>query len=206
VNITKWDAGTWIAVAGAVIALVAALAAGSQARSAKRSAKAADDQVAAARAQVAIMQQQLSNEAADRHEAAGPVFGITESWEGETPKGQRVAEIIVMQEGGPGLSRVTVTTEPNEYVRGLIGLGIEQTLDCIVWDGNAPGTRHQVVVSVNKMRRSGSQEPGNVVLHFESVGVLTGATWERTKSTTPKVPFHLRLPIVPGKLQPGGPT
>jgi hypothetical protein len=82
VNITKWDAGTWIALGAAVFAGAAALAAWWQAR--------------AARDQVAIMQQQLDNETDARREDAGPIFTITDSTTGSTPQSIPFARFTVM--------------------------------------------------------------------------------------------------------------
>jgi len=219
VNITKWDAATWIAAVGAVIALGAALAAGLQARAAKRSATAADvqataakdqaqaakdqaqaakDQAQAAEDQVAIMQQQLDAEKADRHEGRGPDFTIPESTiEGEWA-GKPVARIMVTQEGGPGLSEVTVTTQRNENVCGLIGNDADNTVPSIPWTDNAPGTTRQLKVSLETKYT----EPVNVVLHFESVDSSTGATWWRTKTTNPSTPFQIDFDIRGARREP----
>lgn len=135
------------------------------------------------------MRRQLSNEEEDRHEAAGPVFGIAESWEGDTPKGQPVAEIIVVQEGGPGRSEVTVTAQTNENVRGLVGTDGEKIVDSITWEDNAPRARRQLMVSLDPERAG----VVNIVLNFKSVEVGTGVTWDRTETTTPKIPFAIRI-------------
>jgi hypothetical protein len=171
------DAATWIALGSAVFAGAAALAASWQAKAAKD--------------QVAIMQEQLRNETDDRHEAAGPIFSITQSTLGSTPVGQDAAEIIVVQKDGPGLSEVTVTTQTNENVRGLIGEDGEKIVDSITWKDNAPGTTRQLIASLDIDWR-GAKQVINIVLNFKSVEVGTGATWNRTETTTPDVPFAMR--------------
>jgi hypothetical protein len=178
------NAGTWVAIAAAVVAAAGAVYQRWQA--------------VAAKAQVTIMQQQLDDEKADRHEAAGPIFTVTKSTEGYTPARQRVAEIMLTQKDGPGLSDVTVTTQPNENVRGLIGNDGENIVDSIIWKGNAPETIRLLIASLDTKGNG----PVNVVLLFESVEIATGATWNRTKTTTPKIPFQVRFPVVP-EPQPG---
>ncbi len=172
-DIAKWDAGTWIALGAAVFALAAAVAAAWQAK--------------AARDQVRIMRQQLSNETDDRHEAAGPVFSIWKSAEKDTAAGP-TAEIMVVQEGGPRLSEVTVTTRLNEEVRGLIGEDGEKIVAAIIWKDNTPETSRQLMASLDPK----GQEPVNVVLNFKSVEAETGATWHRALTTTPDLSFAAR--------------
>jgi hypothetical protein len=174
VDIAKWDAGTWIALGAAVFAGAAALAAWWQAKAAKD--------------QVAVMRQQLRNETDDRHEAAGPVFSITESTEGADPAGKPAAQIMVVQKGGPGLSEVTVTVQRNEVVCGLFGEDTKKIVNSIIWKDNAPGTTRQLIASLNISGR----RPFNVVLNFRCVEAVTGVTWNRTITTTPEVPFGIR--------------
>lgn len=172
-NIAKWDAGTWIAIAGAVIALGAAW-------SSWRQAKAAKDQVA-------IMQQQLQNETHDRHEAAGPRFSLT-GVEGMTPKGQPAAQITVVQEGGPALSEVTVTVQRSEGIRGLFGEDGPKIVDAITWKDNAPGSARHLLASLDTT----GHRPYNVVLNFSAVEHGTGAAWKRTETVIPETPFTIR--------------
>jgi hypothetical protein len=174
VDIAKWDAGTWIAVAGAVIALVAAWSSWWQAR--------------AARQQVAIMRRQLQNETDDRHEAAGPVFSLRESVAGTTPKGQPAAKITVVQEGGPALSEVTVTVQRTEGIRGLFGEDGPEIVDAITWKDNAPGTTRHLLASLDLK----GQGLCNIVLNFRVIEDGTGATWNRTRTTIPEIPFTIR--------------
>lgn len=169
------DAGTWIAVAGAVIAAAAAWYGRGQARAANRSAEAADKQAAAAEGQVIIMRQQLAYDKADHHMAAAPGFTFPES-----TMGRRVALISVKQVGGPKLSEVTVTVQRDDYVRGLIGNDGGGLVETIRWANNAPGSIHHLKVSLATAR------PVNIVLDFTSVGAGTGETWTYTGATLPR--------------------
>jgi hypothetical protein len=161
-DIAKWDAGTWIAVAGAVIALVAAWSAWRQA--------------AAAKDQVVIMRQQLNNETADRHKAAGPNFEVASSR--STRAGQKpVADVGVKQVGGP---RVTVTVKRDGDVRGLIEDGGDNIVDSIIWTDNAPGQVRSLKVGLERDKRV------NVVLDFVSVEKGNEEPWKCTVTTRPE--------------------
>ncbi len=163
-NITKWDAGTWIAVAAAAIALFAAWASWQQAKAAKD--------------QVAIMRRQLGNEETDRHKAAGPDFTMNSSI-GYTEAGKPVAGIGVTQAGGPEHSDVTVTVRPAGDVLGLIGTDGVSIVDKITWTDNAPGKVNTLKVSLKR------GEPVDVVLDFKSVEAGNDKSWTCTKTTRP---------------------
>jgi hypothetical protein len=188
VNITKWDAGTWIAAVGAVIALLAALASWLQARLAKRAARAADVQAAAAQVQAAaateqviIMRQQLENEKADRLRAAGPGFTFPEAVIAEPEKGKPPeAQIQVRQAGGPKLSEVTVTVQTNGNVLGLVGRDSDDIVDSVTWTDNGAGSVHWLKVRLAESKQF------NVVLDFESVGTEPGETWTDSAATVPR--------------------
>jgi hypothetical protein len=164
VNITKWDAGTWIAVAAAAIALFAAWASWRQAKAAKD--------------QVAIMRRQLGNEEADRHKAAGPDFTTNPSI-GYTEAGKPVASIGVTQVGGPEHSDVTVTVRAAGDVLGLIGTDGNTIVDSITWTDNAPGKVNKLTVSLKRGKAV------DVVLDLKSVEAGTGKVWTCTKTTRP---------------------
>jgi hypothetical protein len=187
-NITKWDAGTWIAAAGAVIALIAALASLFQARLAKQAARAADAQAAAAQVQAAaateqviIMRQQLENEKADHLKAAGPGFTIPES-EIANPEKEKPPEahIQVKQVGGPKLSEVIVTVQANENVLGLVGKDTGDIVDSVIWTDNGSESVHWLKVRLAKAKQF------NVVLDFKSVGTGPDETWTDSAATVPR--------------------
>jgi hypothetical protein len=172
------NAGTWVAIAAAVIAAAAAWYGRRQAVAAKAQAKAAKDQVA-------IMQQQLDNEEADRHKARGPDFE-TNSSIGIIEAGQPAAGIVVKQVGGPGHSEVTVTVQRNDKVLGLIGDNGGGIVDAIRWTDNAPGKVNILVVGLKGVA------PVNLVLDFKSVEAGNDKPWTCTKTIIPEIPFAIR--------------
>jgi hypothetical protein len=196
VDIKKWDAGTWIAAAGAVIALIAAAAAWSQARLAKRSAGAADVQAAAAQVQaeaarvqaeaaqeqVILTRQQLATAKANSHEAAAPGFIFPASTIRGTGKGEKpVAHITVKQVGGGRLSQVTATVTCGNDVLGFIA-DDGSTASTTTWTNSAADSTHELKVGLAKA------EPVDVVLDFMSVGTDPGKTWESSRTTRPVLP------------------
>jgi hypothetical protein len=178
------NAGTWVAVASAVIAAAGAWYSRRQAGQARRSAAAADRQAAAAEQQVAIMRQQLADERADRHQAASPHFTVTSAVIEDNTEGQPIARITVEQDGGAVVSEVRITARSNENVRGLIAHDTDYDLTTITWHDSAPGTTHELTASL-EYRRAGAV---NVVLDFTSVQAGTRRTWECTLTAVPRRP------------------
>jgi hypothetical protein len=166
-DIAKWDAATWIAVVGAAIALVAAWSAWRQA--------------VAAKAQVEIMRQQLQNETADRHKAAGPDFETKSSR--YTKAGQAVADVGVTQVGGPKVT-VTVTVKRDGDVLGLVEDGGDDIVESIIWEENAPGQVRTLKVRLRQ------DEPVNIVLDFLAVEEGNEDPWTCTKTTRPQAPIQ----------------
>lgn len=175
---------SWIAVAGAVIAAAGAWFSLLQAGQAKRSAAAAERQASAAEEQIDLMRQQLVDERAGRHQAAGPHFAITSAVIEDEWHGQHVARITVEQDRGAAVSEVQIRARHNDYVHGLIAGDGDYTARTITWHDSAPGASNVLTASLEY----NYVEPVNVVLDFTAVQAGSGNTWQQTLTAVPRRP------------------
>ena len=178
------NAGDWIALASAVIAAAGAAYARWQAVQAKRSAGAAERQASAAEVQVAIMRQQLANETADRHQAAGPHFAVKSAVIKDNSENQPMAHITIEQVSGAAAAEVRITARRNNNVHGLVEHVADYAPREIIWRDTAPGTTHTLTAYLEY----NFLNPVNVVLDFTSVQAGTGRTWRCTLTAVPHRP------------------